>query len=550
MSTQNNAIVRYATAMTGFVGGNASLRITSPFGVHRGENRYHRGVDIGIPSGTTLMSAFDGTVVAVNTQLVTKTVKNAYGLYICVESEASDGSKFWTIYAHLHAVKEGIVAGTVVKAGTVIGSTGGLPTDTPNCGSSSGAHLHLEIRCKANNRDRAVDPMCRFLAKHTLFSSGVQIQAFSPIDSFAATDIRTLAMAKNGTQGGGIGVDENATEPKEVTSIKTVASDRLAPGIWQITKLLMDSSVENKQVMDSSISVQTGSLLNFFNKICQQPLVEFMGDTYGSQYYFVVRRPPTDRRGIGRLIKDTVTEIAEKDVMNTALDWNRSGIYSWFQYLPQGDVLGRGELQYMIPAVLFPEYAQLWGSKPLIIRSNYFNLEQAGFFNSDNSAELKENCNRVMRVMMEDFKFLVESNAYNPFVRRGTITIRGNRRIKRGTAVLLASTNEIFHVDAVSHVFNVSGSGISRTTTLSVSRGMFRPYIEGITIDGKRYSYFDIIDFGTENIERITQDNFKETLSKWHVDWEVFAFFLQKQAAVENRSDAGAQILDLGKINQ
>lgn len=545
----SNSVTIFPTMVRGFIFGNATLRISSPFGVKRSANHWHRGVDIAVMSGSILCSAYDGIVVTKKVQQQSTPTSPSYGLYLSIESVAPDGTKFYTIYAHLHSVNNGIEVGSVVKASQPIGTTGGLPSDKPNCGSSTGAHLHLEIRLKRNAPDAAVDPMSNFLAKHELVNkSGVRIQAMGVDEYFPATQIRTLAMAKNGSGGNSISTDENATEPITKPKYKTTAADRLAPGIWQITKLLADSSVEDKQVVDCSISVQTGSLLNFFHKVCQQPLVEFMGDTFGNQYYFITRRPPTDKTGLKRLIENTLTDISEEEVMSTNLDWNREGIYSWYQYLPQGDVIGQEELQYMIPAVLFPEYAQLWGSKPLVIRSNYFNLEQAGFFNAKDSKELKENCNRVMRVMMEDFRYLVESNAYNPFVRRGSITIRGNRKIKRGTAIRLVSTNEIYHVDSVSHSFNINGNSVSRATTLNVSRGMFLPYINGVVEGGTRYSYFDIIDFGyNDNPDSITQDNFKEILSKWHVNWKVFGFFLQKQAAVEHGMDYGAQWLNKGQ---
>lgn len=544
-----NGVTMFPTALRGFIFGNGILRISSPFGVKRGSNHWHGGVDIAVPSNSLLNSAYDGVVVTKRVpQKTASPPSRSYGLYLSIESTAPDGTKFYVVYAHLHAIANGIEVGSVVKAGQTIGKTGGLPSDTPNCGSSTGAHLHLEVRLGKNLPSEAVDPMCNFLAKHELVNkSGVRIQAAGVDEYFPATQIRTLAAAKNGSGGNSIPIDENATEPLVKRKYKTGALDRLAPGIWQITKLLADSSVEDKQVVDCSISVQTGSLLNFFNKVCQQPLVEFMGDTFGNQYYFITRRPPTDSVGVKRLITDTLMRVSEDEVMSANLDWNREGIYSWYQYLPQGDVIGQAELQYMIPAVLFPEYAQLWGSKPLVIRSNYFNLEQAGFFNSKDSKELKENCNRVMRIMMEDFRYLVESNAYNPFVRRGSITMRGNRRIKRGTAIHLVSTNEVYHVDSVSHSFNINGNSVSRATTLNVSRGMFLPYINGIEEGGTRYSYFDIIDFGTKGVDSVTQENFKEILSKWHVNWKVFGFFLQKQAAVEHGMDYGAQWFDKGR---
>lgn len=532
--------VMYPTAERGFlITTLPQLKITSLFGVKRGENYYHRGVDIGVPQNTPLFSAFDGIVVVKKTQEQSTPTSPSYGLYLVIESQASNGTKFYTVYAHLHSVKEGIEIGTSVHANQAIGTTGGSPDDKPNCGSSTGPHLHFEIRNGRNANDAVVDPLV-FLSRWTLIKDGVVIQEAKAITNFPASQLRTLAMAKSGTNVNSK-VNENATEPVTKEKRRTSATDRLAPGIWQITKLLADSSVEDRQVVDSSIAVQTGSLLNFFNKVCQAPLVEFMGDTFGSQYYFITRRPPTDKTGMLRLIENSMIDISEEEVINAQLDWNREGFYSWYQYLPQGDVIGQAELQYMMPAVLFPEYAQLWGSKPLIIRSNYFNLEQIGLFNSDKSASLKDNCNRVIRLMMEDFRYLVESNAYNPFVRQGSINIRGNRKIKRGTAIRLVATNEVYHVDSVSHSFSINNNTVSRTTTLNVSRGMFLPYINGVEEGGHKYSYFNIIDFGYDNPEKITQDNFKEILSKWHVDWNVFGFFLQKQAAVNNSFDYGAQ---------
>lgn len=542
---------KYPTAYLGFVGNRSSLPISSGFGPRNG--RPHQGIDIAVPSGTPLYAAYDGTVVRKYVQPYDG-VNPSGGLVLALEHINFDGTKFYTVYMHLHSVLDGIRIGVTVHAGQQIGETGGLVSDAPNCGSSTGAHLHFEthINTLFSPRSNRVDPASGWLARHTLTTSHKRgsrlITEAKNIQWFSGDSIRTYSQAERGITVALIPVDETAIEPEVKKENKTFTdvSDRLAPGIWQITKLLADSSVEDKQVVDSSIAVQTGSLLNFFHKVCQEPFVEFMGDTYGSQYYFITRRPPTDREGVLRMMENTMTEISEEEVLSTQLDWNREGIYSWYQYLPQGDVIGVPELQYMIPAVLFPEYAQLWGSKPMVIRSNYYNLEQAGFFNSKDSKDLEENCNRVMRLMMTDFKYLVESNAYNPFVRRGTISIRGNRKIKRGTAVHLASTDEVFHVDAVSHSFNISNNNVSRSTVLTVSRGMFLKYINGVQEGGKNYSYFDIIDFGFDKIENVNQNNFKEMLSKWHVDWNVFGFFLQKQAAVSGQGDFGSGVLDYG----
>ena len=539
---------KYPTLLLGFIGGKASLPISSGFGPRWG--RPHYGVDIAVPSGTPLYAAYDGRVVKKRVPTKVTKGKADAGLYLALEHDNFDGSKFYTVYMHLHEVASGIEIGTTVRKGQQIGVTGGLPSDTPNCGSSTGAHLHLETHVGKLFGSR-VDPASGWLGNHTLTKTakmgGGIISVAKAIACFASDLLRTYSQKSTTPITATVPVDETAVEAKVMKKPTVLSSvDRLAPGIWQITKLLMDSSVEDKQVVDSSIAVQTGSLLNFFNKVCQPPFVEFMGDTYGSQYYFITRRPPTDKEGTLRMMENTMTDISEEEIISTNLDWNREGIYAWYQYLPQGDVIGVPELQYMVPAVLFPEYAQLWGSKPMVIRSNYYNLEQAGFFNADNSKSCEDNCNRVMRLMMNDFKFLVESNAYNPFVRKGTISIRGNRQIKRGTAVRLVSTNEVFHVDTVSHSFNISTNNVNRSTVLSVSRGMMLPYVNGVKEGGKTYSYFNIIDFGVKDINEVTQDNFKEILSKWHVDWDVFGFFLQKQAVVMSQGDHASAVLDEG----
>ena len=103
-------------------------------------------------------------------------------------------------------------------------------------------------------------------------------------------------------------------------------NERLAPGIWQIVKLLMDSSVSNRQIIDSSISMMTGSLKTWFDKVCQEPFVEFSGDTYGDEYFFFVRKPPFDLENINRGLKYKV-EITNDEIVSVNLTWNNQGIY-------------------------------------------------------------------------------------------------------------------------------------------------------------------------------------------------------------------------------
>ena len=80
----------------------------------------------------------------------------------------------------------------------------------------------------------------------------------------------------------------------------------------------------------------------------------------------------------------------------------------------------------------------------------------------------------------------------------------------------------------VSNSYSISGSSVSRTTVIQVSHGMFQEFISGVDIDGQTISYFNIIDFGDWDINKIESTNWKEQISKWKVNLNVFAYFLKR----------------------
>ena len=88
-----------------------------------GNEEFHRGVDIAVPTGTTVYAAHDGTVTAA-------AYDSHYGNYVAIEIDG-----YTTKYAHMDSISVG--AGQTVEKGTVIGTTG-------NTGSSTGSHLHIE----------------------------------------------------------------------------------------------------------------------------------------------------------------------------------------------------------------------------------------------------------------------------------------------------------------------------------------------------------------------------------------------------------------------
>ena len=290
----------------------------------------------------------------------------------------------------------------------------------------------------------------------------------------------------------------------------------------------MDSSVSGRQIFDSSISMQTGPLINFFNKVCQQPLVEFSGDTFGDQYYFMVRKPPFDKEGIQRMQDLTSYTIEEDEIISTNIGWSNAGIYSWYQLIPFAEFGGLDQTMLYMPAIFFPEYAAIWGSKDLTIQSQYVNFYMSGYWNQQTDEQKKANGENIIKNAVRDLKYLIECNAYNPFTRSGQITLNGDRRIKRGTLVIMPN-GEQFYVDSVSNSFSVGDSSVERTTTLNVSRGMFMEFIDGVKVNGENMSYFNIIDFGKDfDVNKVTVETWKQSMSSWKVNVNVFSFFLKR----------------------
>jgi hypothetical protein len=115
--------------------------VVSPFGLRKlpweGGGRLHEGVDIAGQAGEPVLAAADGVVVRSGQD-------GGYGRF--VEVQHAEGLK--SFYAHLGAVDPTIAPGVALKAGTALGKLG-------NTGTSTGPHLHFEIR---NADDRPLNP--------------------------------------------------------------------------------------------------------------------------------------------------------------------------------------------------------------------------------------------------------------------------------------------------------------------------------------------------------------------------------------------------------
>jgi len=106
-----------------------------------GKPNNHTGIDIPAPKGTPILAAKSG-VVSISTK------NSSYGNYVVVSH--SDGTS--TLYAHMSA--RSVSEGQTVKQGQKLGEVG-------TTGSSTGNHLHFEIRVNGNR----VDPVTYFKDK-------------------------------------------------------------------------------------------------------------------------------------------------------------------------------------------------------------------------------------------------------------------------------------------------------------------------------------------------------------------------------------------------
>jgi len=112
-------------------------RISSGYGyrIHpiRGDRHFHSGIDYVAPYGAPIASTREGTVILV-------TYNSGYGNYVIIDH----GNGMASLYAHLSSFAVGV--GQRVTQGQTIGYIG-------STGSSTGPHLHFEIRVNGVHRN-------------------------------------------------------------------------------------------------------------------------------------------------------------------------------------------------------------------------------------------------------------------------------------------------------------------------------------------------------------------------------------------------------------
>ena len=105
-------------------------RISDNYGMRMhptlGVQKMHNGIDLAAPSGSAILAAYKGTVVAAD-------YNSSMGNYIMI----NHGGGLYTIYMHCSSL--GVSKGQDVSAGTRIGAVG-------STGRSTGPHLHFGVR--------------------------------------------------------------------------------------------------------------------------------------------------------------------------------------------------------------------------------------------------------------------------------------------------------------------------------------------------------------------------------------------------------------------
>src|SRR5690606_25925726 len=106
-------------------------RVSSSFGYRKhpilGYQKLHRGVDFAAPIGTPIYAAGDATVEFAGP-------KGPNGNFVALRHD----NGWRTLYLHMNAFGEGIVAGARVRQGQRVGEVG-------TTGRSTGPHLHYEV---------------------------------------------------------------------------------------------------------------------------------------------------------------------------------------------------------------------------------------------------------------------------------------------------------------------------------------------------------------------------------------------------------------------
>ncbi len=293
-------------------------------------------------------------------------------------------------------------------------------------------------------------------------------------------------------------------------------------GIWKIVDVATDDFVSNLKSFNSQIGNSYDSIISQLSRMCIEPLVELSTDMIGDMFYIMLRRPPFDRAGIESMINSgLVMTITDDDIVSENLSFDDTA-YSWYKldhkYI---SMFLKDSTKWLIPAIYFDEYAEIWGDKPFRAEDPYIDLTEKA--NGIQDGVLGKN---IITQAVYDLKYIIESNAYLPFTRKGTISTVGDRRIKRGMWIFNSSSGELMYVDNVNQSFSINDKKIDRSTSISVSRCFPISVVDDM---------FNIISMPVGGFTGLG-DSIKfieNTLSTWKLDRIIFNKLLRRKYGIE-----------------
>lgn len=289
---------------------------------------------------------------------------------------------------------------------------------------------------------------------------------------------------------------DKRTEAYQIeTKDKFYRKQQKVNGIWQIVKVFCDQELDKRMLADSTFVNPDGTLMDFMSKTCQSPFVEMLFDTYVNTLDIVIRQPPFRENEIKEIVDHSLyIEIETSNTLETNLSYDNT-FYSSYRICP-ANLFEDDESMGLafIPIIYLNEYAKYFGNKKFEISDIYLRALPL------NGSEGIRSENSMAAAMLNDLLFIIETTAYLPFTRKGTIVINGDRRIKVGSFIKLNLTNELFYVVGVTQVSAFAGTELQRQTVLEVERGMYFPILTGkadentdLQAGSEKASYFKIV---------------------------------------------------------
>lgn len=255
--------------------------ISPNFGDPRSNGRTHAGEDIMAVKGTPIISPTPAVVLRTG-------VGSGEGIYVYT---ANPGGETF-VYMHLDRLGEGIIQGTVLERGSLIGYVG-------NTGNASGgaAHLHFEIH---NSDGTAVDPFPRLTSTFTLQEKNIFLTKIltqtSDTNSLSAFLVTNFRQTFNQSQSLGINLPTSILQymsslANTTTNISTTVDlprGDLTLGSKGYEVILLQEYLISKNTGPSAMLLAKAGATGNFGYLTKSALIEYQlqaGITPANGYY-------------------------------------------------------------------------------------------------------------------------------------------------------------------------------------------------------------------------------------------------------------------------